>query len=945
MKAPSFPPFLSWQQWRLLAAISSLCVATAGAETIVVINEVDADQTGTDAAEFVELYAYDSVTNAAVAGADLSAYTLVLFNGNGKRPYAKYALTGKMTSASGFYVLGNTGVPGADAAMLLPANGLQNGGSSNEGDAVALCTGDASVIVTGASGTYVADLAALGITVADALVYDGGTEANGDDFELLEGLGLGGQSIVHDPPAQSAARQPDGGAPLRQGLFAASDPTPGASNSPVNALFLTLSPPSLAEGATATAVLSRTGAAAAEITVSLSSSDASEASVPATVVIPAGQASANVLITGVDDLWNDGSQPVTISAAAPDYISATLEITVTDNGDSDQPVLFNEVYVTGRLDANGDGEENGSGFASQINYNDEFVELVNRSAAAVDLSGYALHEATLAEPRHVFPAGTVLAPGAAVIVFGGGAPAWGITAGFGTAWVQVANAPVNGLFLLDGGNRLSLRNPGGQEVAGFSYGSEIVAPGSPPVLQMDALTRDPDLTGNFKRHFETADGLDHTPGFRTDGETPFATLTAQLSASLSAASVAENAGAAATVLTVTRPSASADPLVVAVRSSDATEAVPAAETVTIPAGAASATLAINAVDDAAVDGSQAVPLICVAAGHFNAVAELTVTDDGHDLPAEALFINEIDSDQPGDETGEFIELYTGSPGVKSLSGLIVVLFNGNHSADGAYRVFDLDGQVTTAGGFFVIGGAAVQNVNMAVAGTGWLQNGADAVAVYRTAAANFLTGQNDATPPTTQDLIDAVVYGNGSAEDSGLLSLLSTGEPLLAQQNEGAANNTTALARVPDAASAFGSFIAQAPTPGTSNALVPATGYDQWAANPAYAGIGGRTDDFDDDGLANIAEYATDSDPTKAAIPYTLSLNASGKLRLSIPKGSIAAADPKLACRVTASATLAEGSWSTTGTTVITDSAAELVVDYTGEAPAAFLRLEVVLQP
>ncbi|MFO0929485.1 MAG: Ig-like domain-containing protein [Gemmataceae bacterium] len=53
------------------------------------------------------------------------------------------------------------------------------------------------------------------------------------------------------------------------------------------------------------------------LTVTLTSSDTTEATVPASVTIPAGQTSATFAIAAVDDSLTDGSQPVTITAAAP----------------------------------------------------------------------------------------------------------------------------------------------------------------------------------------------------------------------------------------------------------------------------------------------------------------------------------------------------------------------------------------------------------------------------------------------------------------------------------------------------------------------------------------------------------------------------------------------------------------------------------------------------
>ena len=64
--------------------------------------------------------------------------------------------------------------------------------------------------------------------------------------------------------------------------------------------------------------------------VALSRSDTSEASLPISVVIPANQASATFTITAVDDTLLDGSQSVTITAAAAGYVSGSAGVSVTD---------------------------------------------------------------------------------------------------------------------------------------------------------------------------------------------------------------------------------------------------------------------------------------------------------------------------------------------------------------------------------------------------------------------------------------------------------------------------------------------------------------------------------------------------------------------------------------------------------------------------------------
>ena len=124
-----------------------------------------------------------------------------------------------------------------------------------------------------------------------------------------------------------------------------------------------------------------------------------------------------------------------------------------------------------------------------------------------------------------------------------------------------------------------------------------------------------------------------------------------------------------------------------------------------------------------------------------------------------VVINEVDSDQDGPDTAEFVELYDGGRGSTALDGLVLVFVNGQ-TTEGAtptsYRAIDLDGFTTDANGFFVAGNPGVAGVGVTFP-NGQLQNGPDAVALYQGDASDFPNG----TPitPSTGTLADVVVYG------------------------------------------------------------------------------------------------------------------------------------------------------------------------------------------
>jgi predicted extracellular nuclease len=162
--------------------------------------------------------------------------------------------------------------------------------------------------------------------------------------------------------------------------------------------------------------------------------------------------------------------------------------------------VINEIHADPAFpdgDANGDGTRDST--------DDEFLELVNVSGAAVDISGWTLADGF--GVRHVFPAGTVVADGCGVVVFGGGSPS-GV---FGGMTVQTASTGALGLN--NSGDSVTLAD-GATEEATAGYGSE----GG----QNQSLTRDPDLTGGFVLHTLAtgSGGALYSPGTRADGS-PF----------------------------------------------------------------------------------------------------------------------------------------------------------------------------------------------------------------------------------------------------------------------------------------------------------------------------------------------------------------------------------------------------------------------------------------
>jgi uncharacterized repeat protein (TIGR01451 family) len=208
---------------------------------------------------------------------------------------------------------------------------------------------------------------------------------------------------------------------------------------------------------------------------------------------------------------------VQVDARSGDLVN-TAEVATTsreddpqDNADSATTAIAGTLpvgLVINELHADPDaklGDANGDGVVDSSN--DEFVEVVNAGGAPADLSGLTL--ADLVAVRHVFPSGTIVDPGCAILVFAGGTP----TGSFGGAQVQVASEGFLGLN--NAGDTITI-GIGEAVAAEVVYGAE----GG----NNQSLTRDPDITGpdTLVQHSTAtgSGGAIFSPGTRIDGS-PF----------------------------------------------------------------------------------------------------------------------------------------------------------------------------------------------------------------------------------------------------------------------------------------------------------------------------------------------------------------------------------------------------------------------------------------
>lgn len=199
----------------------------------ILINELDADQVGTDAGEFIELY------DGGVGNTPLDGLVLVAFNGSNDLSYnlspftSGIDLDGYSTDANGYFVIGNTAVPGVD--IIFNGNTLQNGP-----DAVALYLADGSNFPSGTAVTTT--------NLVDALVYD---TDDPDDPGLLILLNPGQPQVNENGGGNGTAhanqRCPNGaGGPRNTITYVQLPPTPGMVNGCPPDLTVSKSGPPLA---------------------------------------------------------------------------------------------------------------------------------------------------------------------------------------------------------------------------------------------------------------------------------------------------------------------------------------------------------------------------------------------------------------------------------------------------------------------------------------------------------------------------------------------------------------------------------------------------------------------------------------------------------------------------------------------------------------------------
>lgn len=171
-----------------------------------------------------------------------------------------------------------------------------------------------------------------------------------------------------------------------------------------------------------------------------------------------------------------------------------------------------------------------------------------------------------------------------------------------------------------------------------------------------------------------------------------------------------------------------------------------------------------------------------------------------------VVINELDSDTQGIDDKEFVELKTDQPFV-SLDDYVLVFFNGSPAGGNkSYFTIDLYGYSSDINGIFLIGSSNVSPFPDLLIPPNVIQNGADAVGVYHGEAIDF----PDWTLATTDNLIDALVYGTSDPVSHDLLELLGQTKQIDEDKNHD--KDFESIQRNQD-----GTYFVGVPTPGQNN--------------------------------------------------------------------------------------------------------------------------------
>lgn len=265
----------------------------------VVINEIDADNPGSDVKEFIEL-------KSATPNFPLDGYVLVFFNNTNSSSYYTYDLDGFVTDINGIIHFGNVMVEPSPAGNI-PNDGIQNGP-----DVVALYLGNPSDFpYTSSSGT----LATL-TNLVDAVAYSNHNTNVATNLMSILNLTV---STADIQPLGSVSRSIQR---KNDGTYEVKAPTPGVNNDGsgivLNYVSVSTSQTSYNEGNNFDIVFTTSQpVTTADLNINFSLNNGnfnnSDYLGDLFVTIPVGQSSAQTNIILTDDSFDEGDEEMLIN--------------------------------------------------------------------------------------------------------------------------------------------------------------------------------------------------------------------------------------------------------------------------------------------------------------------------------------------------------------------------------------------------------------------------------------------------------------------------------------------------------------------------------------------------------------------------------------------------------------------------------------------------------
>ena len=282
----------------------------------VVINEIDADNPGSDIYEFVEL-------KSSTPNFPLDGYVLVLFNDSNSSSYYTFDLDGFVTDINGIIHFGNVAVSPV-AVGIIPNNKIQNGP-----DVVALYLGNGSDFpYTTSTGT----LATL-TNLIDAVAYSNSSSSAPSNLMSILNLTVSTADVeTTSSISKSVQRKNDG-------TYEVKAPTPGVNNDGsgvvLNYVSVSTSQTSYNEGESFNIIFTTSQlVTGSNLNISFilnnGNFDTDDFSGIVNVTIPVGQTTSQTSISLFDDSFDEGDEEMLINVQALPlgYVSNNNNITI-----------------------------------------------------------------------------------------------------------------------------------------------------------------------------------------------------------------------------------------------------------------------------------------------------------------------------------------------------------------------------------------------------------------------------------------------------------------------------------------------------------------------------------------------------------------------------------------------------------------------------------------